>query len=284
MICERRVQRAPIAYEPCCYAGSKLTFRGPARRLTGDYIAFPGGTETHGRFLREPFAAQLERRLGIGCVNLGWPNAGADAFLNDAGALRIATGARAVVLQVMGAHNLSNRFYRVHPRRNDRVLEALSPLRRLFPEVDFVDFNFTRHLLRHLHAVSPERFDLVREELRMTWVERTGALIARLERPVILLWFAQRPPEGFCERVEPGTDPVFVTAGMLRAVAPQAARLVEVSASPVAQRMGTSGMVFAPEEAQAARQLPGALAHGEAAQALAPALRAVLDLRETGVA
>src|SRR6056297_3052045 len=282
MICERRVPRAPIAYEPCGYAGSKLTFRGPARQLKGDYIAFLGGTETHGRFLRDPFAAQVERRLGMNCVNLGWPNAGADAFLNDPGALRIAAGARAVVLQVLGAQNLSNRLYRVHPRRNDRVLQALRPLERLYPEVDFVDFNFTRHLLRHLHSVSPDRFDLVREELRATWVERTGALIARLERPVILLWFANRAPEGFCERVEPGTDPVFVNAGMLRVVAPQAARLVEASASAVAQRMGTSGMVFTPDQAEAARQLPGAVAHGEAVQALTPALREVLDLRKVG--
>lgn len=250
--------------------------------MKGDYIAFLGGTETHGRFLRDPFATQVERRLGMSCVNLGWPNAGADAFLNDPGVLRIGAGARAVVLQVLGAQNLSNRLYRVHRRRNDRVLEALRPLKRLYPEVDFVDFNFTRHLLRHLHAVSPDRFDIVREELRATWVERTGALIARLERPVILLWFANRAPEGFCERVEPGTDPVFVNAGMLRAVAPQAERLIEASASAVAQRMGTSGMVFTPDEAEAARQLPGAVAHGEAVQALTPALREVLDLRKVG--
>jgi len=46
--------------------------------------------------------------------------------------------------------------------------------------------------------------------------------------------------------------------------------------------MGTSGMVFTPDQAEAARQLPGAVAHGEAVQALTPALREVLDLREVG--
>ncbi|MCZ0814129.1 DUF6473 family protein [Roseovarius sp. EGI FJ00037] len=282
MSSESRSGRGPLNYAHCRYAGSKLQFRGPARCLERDYVAVLGGTRTYGKFIRAPFPELMERRLGIPCVNLGCLNAGLDAPLNDDGLLRIASGARAVVLQMPGAINLSNRFYRVHPRRNDRLVEVLHRLRRLYPDVDFVDFHFTRHLLRHLHAVSPERFDLLREELRMTWVERIGALITRLERPVILFWFAARVPEAFCERVEPGTDPVLVNARMLRAVVPKAARLVEVKASAVAQRMGTSGMVFAPQEAQAARQLPGPVVHGEAAQVLTPALRDVLNLRKVG--
>ena len=46
--------------------------------------------------------------------------------LRDSPALAVA---RLTVLQVTGAQNMSNRFYSVHPRRNDRFLKA-SPLLR----------------------------------------------------------------------------------------------------------------------------------------------------------
>ena len=57
-------------------------------------------------------------------VNLGCLNAGPDVYLNDPEILRIASKADVTVLQVVGAANLTNRFYTVHPRRNDRFLHA----------------------------------------------------------------------------------------------------------------------------------------------------------------
>ena len=42
------------------------------------------------------------------CVNFGLPNAGPDAFAADDGLLRLVQGARAVVLQIPAAMNLSN--------------------------------------------------------------------------------------------------------------------------------------------------------------------------------
>ncbi len=38
----------------------------------------------------------------------------------------------------MGAQNLSNRFYAVHPRRNDRFLRASTLMKTIFREVDTV--------------------------------------------------------------------------------------------------------------------------------------------------
>ncbi len=64
------------------------------------------------------------------------------------------------VIQVMGAHNMSNRFYAVHPRRNDRFLRAsLGCCKTIYPEVDFTEFNFTRHMLTALatHSRGPVR-------------------------------------------------------------------------------------------------------------------------------
>lgn len=268
---------APLDYEPCRYTGSNLVFRGPRRSVENDYVAFLGGSETYGRYIRTPFPALLEERLGIPCVNFGWPNAGPDVMLGDPGLERHVARAAAVVLQVPGALNLSNRFYRVHPRRNDRFLRATRPLQSLFPDVDFTEYAFTRHLLKALQGLGPERFDLVRDELRTAWVERMIDLIDRIEPQVILLWFGARLPERATQRPEVAYDPAFVTRTMLDMICPRAARLVEVTRSDRAQPPDTEGMVFAPAEAEAARCLPGPDAHVAAAQALYPVLRAVLD-------
>ncbi|MFO7771663.1 MAG: DUF6473 family protein [Roseovarius gahaiensis] len=268
--------RAPLDYCPCHYFGSKLTFRGPKRQLHGDYVVFLGGTETYGKFIRAPFAAMVEKRLGVACVNLGWPNAGLDVLLNDPAMSKARADAAAVVLQLPGAQNMSNRFYTVHQRRNDRFLTATDALRRLFPDVDFTEFHFTRHMLRRLQRVSPERFDLVREELRAVWVERIGKLLAGDGPPVVALWFAARRPGHGCDGADLAQDPAFVTRRMLEAVRGRAVQVVEVTASATALKTGTSGMVFSSAEAPAANELLGPAAHAEAAMALVPALRGVM--------
>lgn len=163
--------RWKAAPEACRYGASKLAFRGPKRSLTNEYVAFIGGTETYGKFVSRPFAQAVEAATGVACVNLGQPNAGIDVMLGDPGLARIASGAAAVVLQVPCAANLSNPFYKVHSRRNDRFLRAEPPLCALFTEVDFTEFSFTRHMLMHLRNVSPERFGEVRQGLAQagTW-------------------------------------------------------------------------------------------------------------------
>ena len=111
-------------------------------------MACIGGTETYGRFVSDPFPALLERRLGGACVNFGSINSGLESILNDPELMRLACGAEACVVQLPGAQNLSNRLYRVHPRRNDRFLGASRMMQAIFDDVDFTQFHFTRHLLR----------------------------------------------------------------------------------------------------------------------------------------
>ncbi len=50
-----KLGQAALDYYPCRYGASKLLFRGPRRRLQGDYVAFLGGTETYGKFIETPF-------------------------------------------------------------------------------------------------------------------------------------------------------------------------------------------------------------------------------------
>ncbi|NCQ23019.1 MAG: hypothetical protein COW54_13385 [Rhodobacteraceae bacterium CG17_big_fil_post_rev_8_21_14_2_50_63_15] len=272
-----RVGPKPLDYKPVQYGTSKLVFRGPKRILEGDYIACLGGTETYGKFINRPFPDLLDRDLPVPCVNFGWANAGVDVFLKDAGLLLLAQSARAVVLQIPSAMNLSNPYYLVHPRRNDRFVQAAPRLKRLYPEIDFTEFHFTRHLMWRLSDIAPQRFAVLRRALQEVWILRMQQLIERIGRPVVLLWFAGHAPrhgEGTAELYD---DPAFVSRAMLQAVSSRAARLVEVVISREARAQGTRGMRFAAMEAAVAADLPGLLAHSEVAHALGPVLSTLLS-------
>ena len=267
----------PLAlnYAPCYYGTSRIAFRGPARRLDAPYVAFVGGTETYGKFIKAPFPALVESDIGINCVNFGVANAGLDVFVNDGFVLDAARDAKAAVMQVVGAHNMSNRFYTVHPRRNDRFVNASPILASIYPEIDFAEFNFTKHLLSALYQASQERFSIVRRELQIAWVSRMKMLFRRIENQVILLWFSDHPPhDDDHDQGDPAhaEDPLFVTRQMLGGLSDQTAGYVEVIASAEALAAGTHGMVFNHLEAQAATRLMGPKAHGEAARALGPVL------------
>ncbi len=262
-----------LDYAPCRYGLSRLDFRGPARALDGDYVACIGGTQTYGRFVPVPFPDLLEDLLGVPCVNFGVVNAGVDAFGRDPAMLAACHDAVATVVQVMGAQNQTNRFYSVHPRRNDRFVKPSAALTTLYPDVDFAEFAFTRHMLAGLEQVSPERFELVRGELQAVWTHRMTALLRNIGGPVVLFWFADHAPGEAREDVM-RTDPLFVTGEMIETLRSQAkVDLVEVLADPAA----TEGMVFSRAEAGAAAELPGPAAHEAAAGRLAGAVRRALQ-------
>ena len=136
-----------LDYFLCHYEGSRLLFRGPSRGLENPFVAVLGATESYGKFVERPYADLLQGRLGLNVVNLSCVNAGVDVYLHEEPITRIAARAEVAVVQVMGAQNISNRFYAVHPRRNDRFLGATPLLRSVYRTVDFTEFSFTRHLL-----------------------------------------------------------------------------------------------------------------------------------------
>ena len=155
-----------LDYDPCRYGASKLLFRGPRKALEGRYVAFLGGAEIYGRYVEEPLPKLLEGLIDLPVVNLGCVNAGADLVANDDTVTGICRDAAVTVIQVTGAQNTSNRFYTVHPRRNDRFLKASGRLSTLYEELDFTDFHFTRHLLSRLADCAPDKFALVQQELK----------------------------------------------------------------------------------------------------------------------
>lgn len=263
----------PLDYAAVTYPGSTLRFRGPAQALDRPHILCLGGTETFGRFIHAPYATRLAEALPYPVVNMGVPSAGLDVILTDP-AIRAATrNAHAIVLQITGAQNMSNRFYAVHPRRNDRFIRATTMLRTLYREVDFTDFHFTRHLLTHLRALSRDRFGVVEAELREAWVGRMLGFLSRAPVPVHLLWLSRRAPNTTEDGLHLGHDPLFVTPAMLQHVAARAASLNMATAPPCPPGQRPRNMFFARGEESAARLLPGPEAHEIAAGLLAPLLR-----------
>ncbi|WP_146587151.1 DUF6473 family protein [Puniceibacterium confluentis] len=263
-----------LEYYPCRYGKSRVLFRGPRRRLRGEYLAFLGGTETYGRFISTPYTALVERLVNRSCVNFGSINAGIDLYLQDPAVLEAVAAARLNVIQVMGAQNMSNRFYSVHPRRNDRFLRASPLLHALYPDADFTEFHFNRHLLRHLRDLSEERFEMVALELRAAWLSRMKYLLGVLRGQSVLLWFAQSPPGGPSSALE--GDPLFVDSAMIEALRPRLTDIVIAPPSRAALDRGSQGMVFSDFDACAAAELMGPEAHEEVAAVLGAALAPLL--------
>lgn len=261
----------PSGVDQCRYDGSRLLFRGPRRTLEGDFVACLGGTETFGKFISNPYPDLLEGMTGTPCVNFGWPNAGVDVFAKDRALLDCASRARLCVLQVPGALNMSNMYYRVHPRRNDRFLQATDALRALFPEVDFAEVSFTRHMMHRLQQVSEERLAYVRQELALVWTAGMTSLLRQITAPVVLLWLSERSPDTGASSPDIWADPALVTRDMLKALHGDVHGIVEVTLDP-SDRGADAARLHSPRDRRAARVLPGPTAHQRAAEALHPVL------------
>lgn len=262
-----------LSGEPCRYGKSRLLVRGPQRSLDEPYVAFLGGTEVYGRFVEYPFVDSLQGRLGVNCVNLGSVNAGLDSFVQDDTLIGLARDARVTVLQMLGAQNISNPYYRVHPRRNDRFLQAQPALKTLYPEVDFTEFHFNKHLLCTLRDISGQRFEQVREQLQRSWVERMSGLIKALDGQVLLLWLRYHldADAGFPE------EPVLVDRSMADALRPKVQGIVEFRAQSAAAARDIAGMVFGQMELPAARHMIGPNEHLRIGEALAAYLQPMLQ-------
>lgn len=259
-----------LDYFPCHYGRSRLTFRGPSRDLSREYLVSLGSSETYGRFVLAPFPALLEQELGIPVANLGTPNAGPDVYLGDRGAIEVAANAHLAVLQVMGAQNMTNRYYTVHPRRNDRFVAATPLLRSMYRDVDFTEIHFTRHLIQTLWSRGPDRFAPIAAELKSLWVERMTAILLRLPARRILFWTADRPPPDIAD--DPMQPLALVDRAMIEAIRPHAAAYVEHVASAEAQAEGVRAMRFLPGEERAVHEVPNSAAHHEAAARLLPVI------------
>ncbi|MFT5159882.1 MAG: hypothetical protein ACI9ZD_001491 [Paracoccaceae bacterium] len=270
-----RIARGSLDYCLYRYERSKTLFRGPRPDFTRPYCMFLGSTETYGKFVPLPFTRLLQHKLNMPCANFAGVNAGVDLYLKDPSILLATAKARVTVVAVCGAHNLSNRFYSVHPRHNDRFVMPSKILTTLFRDVEFTDIHYTRHLLATLAEADPIRFSIVVEELKAAWVARMKTLLAKIESKTLLLWMGVEPP---CDASnEPGIsdierNPAFVDQTMIDELSPLVTKVVECVSSPEAFEAGIEGMMFSDGESEAAKHMPGPACHAEVADALEVAL------------
>ncbi|WP_245222669.1 DUF6473 family protein [Ruegeria sp. HKCCSP351] len=251
----------------CQYAGSNLWFRAPHGNLETPYVACLGGEETFGRFVEYPYPALLAKRLPQPCINFGSLFCGADALLADPGVLNHVNGSDLCVLQVLDVPYQSNRFYRVHSRRNDRFLEPSCDLQDLYPEVDFTEIHFVRHLLERLRAIKDARFEVVAQELRETWLRNTSELVRRIKPRVVLLWLhIQRQEDRHRDLVLPDAD-------MIEQVRPLCADVVECTVSVSSLSDEIEDVLFGTLQQPVAEHMLGPSAHREIALKLEAALR-----------
>ena len=261
---------AQLDYQPCRYGKSRVKFRGPMRSLEEPFVAFFGGTHTYGKYVETPFPQQVEQSLQFPCVNFGHMNAGIDLFLNDPALRHAATDAQVTAVQVLSPRNMNNRFYTVHPLRNDRFVKPSLFLRALYPDVDFTEIAFTRHLLIKLHTKDARRFRKVVDELRTAWVSRMRFLLSQIPGPIVLYWFSKRALDRGGEIF--GDDPWFVTEEMVAELNSLIAEFVQIVPSSKARAAGTDGMILAEEERPMAEKMLGPISHQEAAHALTEAI------------
>ena len=96
---------------------------------------------------------------------------------------------KVVFVEAPSVVNRSNPFYRVHPRRNDRFVTALGPRYDLFPEVDFVECYFTKHLITKLITIDAARADIVVRTLQHGWVRNLTIMRARWRAKSVVHWY-----------------------------------------------------------------------------------------------
>lgn len=282
MTCDRSFDEA-MDYDECRYEGSAQIFRGqnsgcrpaeakaaqgppPMRSAgTGQEVAFVGAAMFYGRCVPRPLPDLVAEGLGVPTVNLAIHNAGLDVFLRDGAVIDICRRSRATVIQVLGAANMSNRLYTVHPRRNDRFLEATDALRALYHDVDFTEFNFTQHMLRSLWERCPKRFGAIEHELQAAWTARMRLLLDRIGGRITLLWMSEAPCAAQIAPADRWRSPLFVTAGMVAALRKEVSDLRFCRISATARATQAQGMMVGPDDARMAARLVGPSAHREAA-------------------
>jgi len=273
-------------YQLYRFGRSQQLFRGPAPDRAGGYVACLGGAATFGRFTRRPFPTLLAEGLDVPVVNLGAEGAGPGFFLRDSEVLEVAARARACVVQVMGAPEMSNRLYTVRPRRNQRLFAVSDLLCQIYPEVRFDQFVRVDRMLDHLAMLDGKRFTMIATEIRNAWIGRMTTLLSSIETDVMLFWFSQRRPEdaALTDRPSRSIAPSMVDRDMVDAVADAAHGYVEcISSAGLPQDLTEGGrpVYFRPKGDPIVenRTLPSPEMHVQAAELLLPVVTASATAR-----
>lgn len=159
-------------------------FRGPIPDISQPYMACIGGAQTMGRFVENPFPAQLGTALDAPCLNLGLGGAGPRFALQPA-VLALLQRAQLVVVQVFAGRSASNSRYdnTVDGRNSGRCVRTGKTKR-------FEDF-LTDLMQREDELLLRRTVQETREDYAYSMNELAGAIAA----PKALLWLSRRKPD-----------------------------------------------------------------------------------------
>ena len=163
--------------------------RGPKKSCKHFYGFCLGGADTFGGKVPDPFSAMLEREMGMPILNLGAQHSGAGFYSEDDAIHEIIENAQVIFTEAPSVVNQTNPFYCVHLRRNDRFVTALGPLNDLFPEADFVECHFTKHLITKPITIDAARADIVFRTLQDEWVRNLTVMRARWRAKTVVYWY-----------------------------------------------------------------------------------------------
>jgi hypothetical protein len=191
-----------VDYQMYQDAETGLWFRGPQPRLDerSDFFACLGGAQTFGCFCQRPFAALLARRLNLPVLNFGYGGAGPHFFLKYPDLLKRINKAKFAIVQVMSGRSESNSLFEsggleLLTRRTDGTkVGATAAYQRLLDEAD-LDSTLPPRLRRIFRTfVGPAQVRALIAETRANWLANYRRLLAQIEVPTILFWFARRHP------------------------------------------------------------------------------------------
>lgn len=201
--------------------------RGPRRYFNeDDFIAFTGAAQTFGRFVHDPFPAQIGRLNNKAFINLGISGAGPEYFLNKPKLLDIISKSSIHIAQVLSGRSVSAGILECN-RSNNGVLKFLDgPLKGQ----EMMAENAYRKLReRYGEQAYEQQVNAVQEK----WVELYKTLLSTTNTITYLLWVSTGKIGEVGESVEEaspvGKFPHFVTRDMLDRVAEHSVGIIDCS-------------------------------------------------------
>jgi hypothetical protein len=158
--------------------------RGPEPPLDPEsFFVCIGAAQTYGRLCRRPFPTLLSDALSLPALNLGIAGAGPLLFLRRPQVFEYINRARFAIVQVMSARGEDNSYF-----------ESLDfgILRKRSGGEPRLTFQAYQDLLESEDEEAARRIVM---ETRSNFVDYYQQLLARIEVPTVLLWFARRKPD-----------------------------------------------------------------------------------------
>lgn len=197
--------------------------RGPEPARDRPFFATIGAAQVFGRFVPAPFPDLIAGQIGMEALNLGMSGAGPSFFLQREAMIAAANRAEFVIVQLMSGRSVSNS--RAVLANNQGVMWL-----RDHPDASaYYAEDIYRYLL---DTLTPAELAELRAENRENYVAEMQALLARIERPKILLYWSKRPVnyrEGLDNLADYWGDfPHFVNRDVVETLIPFADHYAEV--------------------------------------------------------